>query len=121
MQLIGRIPNAEPDREVVVAQVTTFRQKCDEALANQGHEESPVSELDSSSVAKLFEEIKVMYQDLPSRIESRVSDGSRPTRKRHRIHPKMLLEMSFSERGGATPFLPLLQATSQYREELPWL
>jgi hypothetical protein len=121
MQLVGRIPNAEPDRDVVVAQVSMFRQRCEEALTKQGHEESPVSELDSSSVAKLFEEIKVMYLDLPSRIESRISEGSSPMRKRHRIHPKMLLNMSFSERGSPTPFLPLVQAASQYRDEIPWI
>lgn len=121
IQLVSRIPNAEPDRDVVVAQVSSFRQKCEESLRKQGHEESPVSELDSSSVAKLFEEIKVMYQDLPGRIESRIGDGARPIRNRLRIHPKMLLEMSFSERGGTTAFLPLVQAASVYREELPWL
>jgi hypothetical protein len=121
IQLVSRIPNAEPDRDVVIAQVSSFRQRCEESLKKQGHEESPVSELDSSSVAKLFEEIKVMYQDLPGRIESRIGDGARPIRNRLRIHPKMLLEMSFSERGGPTAFLPLVQAASVYREELPWL
>ena len=121
MQLVGRIPNAEPDREVVVSQVTTFRQKCGTVLAGQGHEEPPVNEIDNSSVAKLFEEIKVMYQDLPGRIESRVNDGHRPTHRRRRIHPKMLLEFSFSERGFGSAFLPLVQATSQYREEMPWI
>jgi hypothetical protein len=121
IQLVSRIPNAEPDRDVVVAQVSSFRQRCEESLRKQGHEESPVSELDSSSVAKLFEEIKVMYQDLPGRIESRIGDGARPIRNRLRIHPKMLLEMMFSERGGPTAFLPLVQSASVYREELPWL
>jgi hypothetical protein len=121
MQLVSRIPNAEPDREVVVAQVSSFLQRCEEALLKQGHEETPVSELDSSSVAKLFEEIKVMYQDLPGRIESRIGDGARPMRMRPRVHPKIFLELSFSERGGPTPFLPLVQAASQYRDELPWL
>ena len=121
MQLVGRIPNAEPDRDVVVSQVEAFRSRFKDVLAKQGHEETIPKNVDNSSVAKLFEEVKVMYQDLPGRIESRLEDAPRLRRKHRRFHPEMILESMHMGRPGENPFLGLLIVLSLYRDELAWM
>ena len=119
MQLVGRIPNAEPDRDVVIAQVESFRERFNEIISKQGHAESKPKKVDNSSVAKLFEEIKVMYQDLPGRIENRLDDGPRMSRKRRRrrFHPMMMIEESEMD---DNPCLGLLIWLGQYRDDAPW-
>ena len=121
MQLVSRIPNAEPDRDVVVSQVETFQARVKEALAKQGHEETNPKNVDNSSVAKLFEEIKVMYQDLPGRIETRLDDPPRSRRKHRRFHPEMIFESIHSGRPGENPFLGLLIVLSQFRDDFSWM
>lgn len=90
MQLVARIPNAEPDRDVVVAQVSSFLSTVQQVLANQGHKEEKPNRVDNSSVAKLFEEIKVMYQDLPGRIEARLEEEPGKRRRLRRLHPGVI-------------------------------
>lgn len=125
MQLVARIPNAEPDRDVVIAQVKTFLATVQEVLTKQGHKEERPKKLDNSSVAKLFEEIKVMYQDLPGRIERRFDDEPRKNRKRHYMHPmrihETLHQATLFEESQANPLLGVMIASSRYREEIPWL
>jgi len=76
MQLVRRIPNAEPNPEVIGMQVRTFKQKASEILErlnskkNEGEQEVIV---DKNSVAKLFEEVKVMFDGLPTRVESKLT------------------------------------------------
>ncbi|PWB89718.1 hypothetical protein C5688_13910 [Methylocystis sp. MitZ-2018] len=91
MQLVNRIPNAEPDREVVRAQVGNFK-KVIAPLFQNGTTATPVKKNDETSVIKLFEEIKIMYQDLPSRIERRTVDPlvGIPSRRRMVLADKML-------------------------------
>lgn len=76
-QLVDRIPNSEPDRDTIKFQVEKFKIKVSEILEKLGKIEPKahdsktdvsVNEIENSS-AKLFEEIKVMFQDLPSRID----------------------------------------------------
>lgn len=71
-----------------------------------------------ASVPKLFEEIKVMFQDLPSRIEQRISE--RPTRSRRLLNPMMLNEMiHYFERELGDP-TGILVISSVFRDEMPW-
>jgi len=118
MQLVRRIPNAEPDREVIEMQVRAFRQKVTEILTQL---DSDIEEEDSSgevSVAKLFEEIKLMFQDMPSRIEGSLD----PYRKRkfRRFHPMMFEEAMHMSLKRGDP-IGLLVAFSAFRDEVPWL
>jgi len=120
IQLVGRIPNSEPDRDAVLMQVRTFKQKAETVLVtlDAGLADVAQSSVDDTSVAKLFEEVKVMFQDLPSRIEGRL-DPVRQKRGR-RFHPRMVeefLHMSekFDEPTG------LLFIIGLFRDELPWL
>jgi len=74
-----------------------------------------VKEIENSS-AKLFEEIKIMFQDLPSRIErANLPEGRR---RRRRLHPGMLEEMMHFSKN---PKIGLKMALSLYREKMPWI
>lgn len=119
MQLVGRIPGAEPDHDVILTQVQIFKEsakKCLEKLDKKGGRETQKSE--EVSVPKLFEEIKVMFQDLPARIEQTVIE--RPLRGR-RFHPIMLMEMEhYLERERGDP-AGLLVISSLFRDRVPWL
>ena len=120
MQLVGRIPNSEPDREAIAMQVRSFIEKAKSVLdkLDQGAEEEDQPAIDETSVAKLFEEVKVMFQDLPSRIEGRL-DPMRH-RKRRGFHPMMMDEFFHMSKEGDDPtgFLLLI---GLFRDELPWL
>jgi hypothetical protein len=123
MELVKQIPNAEPDREAVEMQVKAFSEKATELLkeANQAPTENEQTPVDVTSVAKLFEEVKVMFQDLPSRMEGRIADVVRPfgRRRGRRLHPLMLEEM-MDMGGDSEDPIGLLMAASMVREELPW-
>ncbi|HXI22264.1 MAG TPA: hypothetical protein VNG71_00210 [Pyrinomonadaceae bacterium] len=118
MQLVGRIPNSEPDREAIAMQVRTFKEKAKSVLAKldspaDAEEEQSV---DETSVAKLFEEVKVMFQDLPSRIEGQLDPIKH--RKRRRFHPMLFEELMHISKGDA---VGILAAVAMFRDDMPWL
>ncbi len=117
MQLVKRIPNADPDREVIKVQVQVFIQKTSQILAKLDSDKEKDT-VDETSVAKIFEEVKVMFQDLPSRVENRID----PYRKRkfRRFHPMMFEELTHMYGKSADP-IGLLMIFSFFREEAPWL
>lgn len=123
MELVGQIPNSEPDREAIEMQVKTFSQKATEILGSldTGPTEDEQTPVDATSVAKLFEEVKVMFQDLPSRMEKKISDAVRPSARRRgrRFHPMMLDEMVHMGGESDDP-VGILIAASMVRDELPW-
>lgn len=124
MQLVRRIPGADPDREAILMQVKTFKERSDQILAtldNPENEEATAS-VDDTSVAKLFEEVKVMFQDLPSRVESRVTEGSDHFRRRRmrRFHPKLLDELMFTVSEDFREPIGILVLASFLREDFPW-
>ena len=122
IQLVGRIPNAEPDRDVVRMQVESFKEKVAPLLEVKNEDDSKNSENDDSSVAKIFEEIKVMFQDLPARIERRVDPGSHSARRRsRRMHPKMLDEFMHMTTKEANSNISILVVASLLKEDFPWL
>ena len=125
LQLLNRIPDSDPDRDAVQTQVNTFKKRVDVLLKqmqgkNGGEKKEPL--IESASTAKLFEEIKVMFQDLPSRIEDRVSNGAyirRPTLKR--FHPMMLEEITHSVSEDPSDPIGLLILAGFVRDDLPWM
>lgn len=118
IQLVKRIPNAEPDRDAVGMQVRSFKERVTEILGRLGEAQSEdVPTVDETSVAKLFEEVKVMFQDLPSRIDRRLDPEKRRFR---RAHPGMIEEVvNFSSSVGDP--IGLLMILSHFRDDLPWL
>lgn len=123
-QLVKRIPNSEPDKDTIKFQVGKFKQsisdilkKLDTPTKNDGglKPSADVRDIENSS-AKLFEEIKIMFQDLPSRIER--SNPTESRKRRRRIHPGMIEEMIHMTKDGK---LGIRIALSFYREKIPWV
>lgn len=119
-QLVDRIPNSEPDEDTIKFQVGNFKRSIEAILKNNNKvvkpEKTESSNGDNSS-AKLFEEIKVMFQDLPSRIENNINPESR-NRKRRWFHPMMLDEMMHMSKNR---YIGIMIALSFFKESMPWL
>ncbi|GKS68605.1 hypothetical protein W03_06090 [Nitrosomonas sp. PY1] len=123
-QLVKRIPNSEPDKDTIKFQVGKFKQsisaileKLDTSAKKDGGTKPSADTRDiENSSAKLFEEIKIMFQDLPSRIERADPIDSR--KRRRRIHPGMIEEMIHTTKDGK---LGIRIALSFYREKMPWV
>ncbi|HNO80472.1 MAG TPA: toll/interleukin-1 receptor domain-containing protein [Phycisphaerae bacterium] len=121
MQLLARIPDAEPDREAILTQVTSFKTRIAEALDAPAAGPEYQQPMDDSTVAKLFEEVKVMFQDLPSRLSLQLEGHPlRIRRMRHRSHPRMLEDFESMLEPHVGP-LGLLLLASRLRKELPWI
>lgn len=125
IQLVSRIPNAEPDRDVVKMQVQSFKTRANEVLISTEESTELVSKdnENSGAIAKMFEEIKIMYQDLPSRMERRFNPDrmSLIRRRRQSLHPRFLeeiVEFGGNDRGDPIALLVFL---SQFKDDFPWL
>jgi hypothetical protein len=126
MQLLARVPDSEPDREAVQMQVKSFKDRLDQILkqAEGGDDaEEPDGQSDTASVAKLFEEIKVMFQDMPSRLETRLLESGAPFRRRRtkRLYPMMFEELTHIVSDDPTDPIGLLMIASMIRDDAPWL
>lgn len=123
-QLVDRIPNSEPDRDTIKFQVGKFKKSIEGILGNLASSESQISSANpkkqiqdiQNSSAKLFEEIKIMFQDLPSRIER--SNPAEMKRRRRKIHPGMIEEMLLFSKDTK---LGIRMALSLYRDKFPWI
>lgn len=123
-QLVDRIPNSEPDRDTIRFQVGKFKDKASTIIKelknadiNPDEQKTAISinEIENSS-AKLFEEIKVMFQDLPSRIDRSTRQENR--RKRRPIHPGIIEDLiHFSP----NPRIGIKVALSLYKDKIPWV
>ena len=121
VQLVKRIPNAEPDKEVIQTQVEAFKKKADEILSKEPEIVDGDHELmEDASVAKLFEEIKIMFQDLPSRIDQRIDPEMRL--RKPRMHPMMIEEMMhFTGRKSGNFRIGFLMVLSLFNQDFPWI
>lgn len=120
LQLVRKIPNAEPDEEVVKDQVKNFKQKLTDLLQSKPGQDRPSDEIkEDASIAKLFEEVKIMFQDLPSRIDKRL-DPEIMLRKRKRIYPKMLDEIIRFSMNFEDVSISFLIMISMFKDEVPW-
>jgi hypothetical protein len=124
MQLASRIPNLKPDDDVVKSQVQAFKATAGEilsGLAEPGAETE--EETHPGATAKLLEELKVMFRDLPSRVEGQLAENAGDSRRRkmRRFHPAMLEEFmhitEYEEEGA----IGILLFASLVRDDTPWL
>ncbi|MGA2590115.1 MAG: toll/interleukin-1 receptor domain-containing protein [Bryobacteraceae bacterium] len=128
LQLIRRHPQSDPREEAVRRQVQAFRESV-AALLKDRKKEPPQQQgarVDETSVAKFFEEIKVLVRDVPDRVASELGTDPRMDRmrKRRRFHPMMFEEIfhhpmfrESSDNAG----LPVLMMFSMFRDDFPWL
>lgn len=118
-QLVDRIPNSEPDEETIKFQVGKFKEAIEKILMSGDkieQEDAETSTPDNSS-AKLFEEIKVMFKDLPSRIENNIQPEYRRKRKR-RFHPMIMEEMLLVSKNKK---IGIIAGLGMLRDDLPWI
>lgn len=123
MQLVRRIPNSEPDREAIAMQVNHFNENIKKILSRKENEKvSDTNEkIDDASIAKLFEEVKLMFQELPSRIEYRTSSESAITQNRIRQLPPFLIEELVALSVKLNKPIGILIAFGRFRDAQPWL
>lgn len=127
LQLIRRHPQAAPRDEAVRRQVQAFRQTVATLLKERKKEPSqPVARVDETSVAKFFEEIKVLVRDVPDRVANELGNDPRARRMRkgRRFHPMMFEEMLHHPMFRESPDnagLPVLMMFSMIRDDFPWL
>ncbi len=123
MQLARRVPPCDPDPKVVQAQVKEFKDKVNEILNKLGESTEEEETPSESSTARLFEELKVIIRDMPSRLEKRLSDPRFRERRRKILHfnPMVLEEMMHMMPNGPGDPAVILMATSMFRDTAPWL
>jgi hypothetical protein len=122
IQLVKKIPGAEPDDSVVRQQVTTFKTRLAELLKNVPV--AKVKELkkepeEATSVAKLFEEIKVMFNDLPARLD--VPNPVIMRRRRPKRFQFGIVDEIAHLGYRSSPAVGFLIVLSFIKDDMPWL
>ncbi|WP_080425210.1 toll/interleukin-1 receptor domain-containing protein [Burkholderia ubonensis] len=125
LQLLERNPDASPREEAVRLQVSAFLKKTADANAlGTGSKETPAT--DETNVAKLFEEVKAMFRELPVRVDERVQSVNRKgfSRRMRRFSPSLLEDLIYhpafekTNYGAAAAWLIVI---SFFKDDLPWL
>lgn len=122
-QLVKKLPNSEPDEDVIKQQVDNFKNKCQEILEKRKEKKTspePVKEVVPNESAKLFEEVKLMFKELPTRIEAASQKTS--SRKMRRLYPGMVEElMRYSMSRHIEPKVSFQIILSTLKNEYPWI
>lgn len=127
LQLIRRHPQAAPREEAVRRQVQAFRESVASLLKTRKKETSQTPlRADENSVAKFFEEIKVLVGGVPERVAGALGTDPqiRRLRRRRRMHPGMLEDLLHHPAWNESPSgsgTPILIVFSVLRDDFPWL
>jgi hypothetical protein len=123
MQLISRIPDASPREEAVRRQVKVFKDNVTKLLKERTKTgaNGKIGEAETS-VAKLFEEVKIMISQLPDKMEGSFQQVTRyrGSRMIRRFHPMMIEELLHMSGESGDP-VSILLAASFIRDDAPWL
>lgn len=120
LELVRKVPGLDPDQQLVRTLVDGFVNKASEII-EKGKKQSTKGqkkEVMDDSVAKLFEEVKIMFDSLTSRIETRIDPDNR--RKRRMFHPMLLEEMMRFGIESNDKLLAFLFMISVYKDDFPW-
>lgn len=122
-QLVRKLPNSEPDEDVIKQQVEIFKLKSQEIIKAR-QEKSIEVEVektdDNNESAKLFEEVKLMFKELPSRIENASQRTSNKSNRR--LHPKMIEELThFAFSRNINPKITLQIILMPFKNDFPWI
>jgi hypothetical protein len=124
IQLVKRLPSAAPERDMVKAQVEVFKRRVESLMSSiregAGGEEGDSQ--DAPASARLFEEIKLMFQELPGRIDEIASraGGKHPSVDPYDVYiANEIAEMS--PRFGRSRGAMSLMLAAPFRNVLPWL
>jgi len=118
LSLVKKI-GLDPDQELVKMLVEKFLSRAMEITANTAKQNNDVDNGEENSVTKLFEEVKIMFDALPSRIENRIDPGFR--KRRRKLHPMMFEELLLMGRESKDSPLGFLMMISFLKEDYPWL
>lgn len=127
-QLIKRNPGAEPRPQAVKLQVRAFRERVaalQKKRGAMGVAPQP-GRLDESALAKLFEDVKAMFRDLPEKVEAKVQEniGRRRPMGVRMFDPMMLDELLFNPDVRETPggeSAAWLMLGSMMDPDIPWV
>ncbi|HVX00658.1 MAG TPA: toll/interleukin-1 receptor domain-containing protein, partial [Candidatus Babeliaceae bacterium] len=117
LSLVNKI-GLDPDQDLVKMLVEKFIIRVAEITSNLKKQNSDSDE-EANSVTKLFEEVKVMFDALPSRIENRIEPGYR--RRKRKLHPMMFEEALHVGEEHKDPLFGFLLLISLFRDDYPWL
>jgi hypothetical protein len=121
LELVRKVPGLDPDQGLVKQLVDNFVSKSIEItdkLRQQNIKGEKPENVDENSVAKLFEEVKIMFDNLPSRIENRIDPDLR--KRRRKFHPMMFEEIMHFEIAAEDPNIGFLMMLSFYKDDFPW-
>lgn len=120
LDLVRKIPGLDPDQQLVKQLVESFNTKTQEILTAQTEQdnENPSENINENIVGKLFEEVKIMFDSLPSRIENKISPERRKYKRSIHVFEEII---HMSEMNLEDPSLGFLMAISLYKEDIPWL
>lgn len=120
IDLVCNVPGLDPDRSHVAQLVEGFHKKANEIVGKYQEPVAPVNqETNENIVAKLFEEVKIMFESLPSRIENRIDPDAR--RRRRKLHPVMFDEVIHLGMSSADPNLGFLMMIAFFKDDFPWV
>ena len=120
LELVNKVPGLDQDQQVVRPLAESFLKKANEIMSTIPKEKTFESNNEKAeiSVAKLFEEVKIMFEDLPSRIETRIEPDFK--KRKRRFHPMMFQEIANMGMENNDPALAFLMMVSMYRDDFPW-
>ena len=120
LDLVRKVPSLDPDPQDVERLVQLFHTKATDIVSKrQNPTDTPAQETNENLVPKLFEEIKIMFEKLPSRIESNNDPDYR--RRKRKFHPMMMEEFLHMGMDNKNPDLSFLVMMSMYKDDFPWL
>ncbi|HLA57857.1 MAG TPA: toll/interleukin-1 receptor domain-containing protein, partial [Puia sp.] len=120
IDLVKKVPGLDPDHQLVEQLVQTFHNKTNEILAKNHETTQETQEVSNeNTVAKLFEEVKIMFESLPSRIENRIDPEFK--KRRRKFHPIMIEEMMHMGIRTEEPYVEFLIMISFLKDDLPWM
>jgi hypothetical protein len=127
IQLIRRNPDASPREEAVRRHVAAFLESVTALMQKRGTSDhgDGSAKVDETTIAKLFEEVKVMFRSLPDNVEEKLGRSMRRGMigREREFHPMMMEEVLFNpmiEDKMASPGLGWLVFVSMFRDDLPW-
>lgn len=121
IDLVCNVPGLDPERTYVEQLVEAFHKKANEIVSKYAEPTSPVVQETSDSiiVAKLFEEVKIMFESLPARIENRIEPNDK--RRRRKFHPMMIEEMIHFGMKSGDSSVGFLMMLSFFKDDFPWI
>jgi hypothetical protein len=121
LELVKKVPGLDPDEQIVKTLVENFKKRASEIISKNSKAVTEVKKKDDvaeTSVAKLFEEVKIMFEDLPSRIEKGVDPEFR--RRKIKFHP-MMIEDLLHRGKEINPHIAILITLSFFKNDFPWI